>query len=60
MLEFVETAKPGTYFLDAQFGKINYVSDEVSAVISTRINAGGDYFIIEVYEEDNRSEGSRP
>lgn len=53
VIEFLKTAKPGTYFFDAQFGKINYVSDEVSAVISTRVDAGGDYFIIEVEDEQD-------
>ena len=38
----------GVYIIDTQFGKINYVSGEVSPVISTRIDANAAYYVIEM------------
>lgn len=49
--DFLKTAKPGIYYIDTQFAEINYVSDQVAANISSRIDACGDVYIIEVYEE---------
>lgn len=47
--EFLDSAPPrGVYLIDTQFGKINYVSGEVSPVISTRIDANAAYYLIEV------------
>ena len=49
--EFLRLPPPnGVYIIDTQFGKINYVSGEVSPVISTRIDANGAYYVIEVKE----------
>lgn len=42
----------GFYILDTQFGKINYVSKDISPVISTRINANGSYFVIEIMKDN--------
>lgn len=41
------------YIIDTQFGKINYVSGEISPVISTRIDANSAYYVIEIHEEEN-------
>ena len=50
---FLESPPPeGVYIIDTQFGKINYVSGEVSPVISTRIDANGAYYVIEIYEQE--------
>lgn len=53
ILEFLELPPPeGRYIIDTQFGKINYVSGEVSPVISTRVDANGAYYVIEVDEDE--------
>ena len=51
-MEFLRLPHPpnGVYIIDTQFGKINYVSGEVSPVISTRIDANSAYYVIEVEE----------
>ena len=52
--EFLSVPPPtGVYIIDCQFGKINYVSSEVSPVINTRVDACGSYWVINVDEEDN-------
>lgn len=51
IIEFLRTAKPSTYYIDTQFEKINYVSDQIAANISARIDACGDVYIIEVEDE---------
>ena len=54
--QFLESPPPeGVYIIDTQFGKINYVSGEVSLVISTRIDANGAYYVIEIYEQEKWS-----
>ena len=52
ILEFVRIALPDTYYIDTQFGEIHYVSNDISANISARIDACGDVYIIEI-DEDN-------
>ena len=44
---------PGVYYIDAQFGKLTYMKD-VSGTITTRTNAGGTVFIVEIEDEDNQ------
>ena len=47
--EFLSSPPPeGVYIIDCQFGKINYVSGDISPVITSRINADGVYYVIEV------------
>ena len=46
----------GIYMIDCQFGKINYVSGEISPVINTRVDACGSYWVIMVDEEDSALE----
>lgn len=53
IVEFLKTAKPSKYYIDTQFAKINYVSDQIAANISARIDACGDVYIIE--EEDKQT-----
>ena len=57
IMQFLETAEPSTYYFDAQWGTIHYVSNEVAANISARIDACGDVYVVEVYndEKDNSS-----
>ena len=53
IVEFLRLPPPnGVYIIDTQFGKINYVSGEVSPVISTRIDANSAYYVIEIYEQE--------
>ena len=47
-MQFIETAEPSVYYFDAQFGEIHYVSDEITANISARIDACGDVYLVEV------------
>ena len=55
ILQFLKLPPPeGVYIIDTQFGKINYVSPNVAPVISTRIDANGAYYIIEI-EDENKS-----
>ena len=51
IVEFLKTAKPSTYYIDTQFAEIHYVSDQIAANISARIDACGDVYIIEVEDE---------
>ena len=51
--EFLRTAKPSTYDIDTQFAEIHYVSDQIAANISARIDACGDVYIIEVEDEQD-------
>lgn len=51
ILEFVRTAFPDTYYIDTQFGEIHYVSNDISANISARIDACGDVYIIDIEDE---------
>lgn len=54
IIEFLRLPPPcGVYIIDTQFGKINYVSGEISPVISTRIDANSAYYVIEIHEEEN-------
>ena len=49
ILQFLDKKNElGVYIIDTQFGKINYVSNEVAPVISTRINANAAYYVIEI------------
>lgn len=49
IVDFLKVPPPtGVYIIDTQFGKINYVSGEVSPVVSTRVDANGAYYVIEV------------
>lgn len=53
-MEFLRSPdiEQGFYILDTQFGKINYVSKDISPVISTRINANNSYFVIEIMKDN--------
>lgn len=52
--EFLSVPPPiGIYIIDCQFGKINYVSGEISPVINTRVDACGSYWVIMVDEENS-------
>lgn len=56
IIEFVMSPTPvGVYIIDTQSGKINYVSSEVSPVISTRINANAAYYVIECTSDEDES-----
>lgn len=54
IVEFLRSPdiEQGFYILDTQFGKINYVSKDISPVISTRINANNSYFVIEIMKDN--------
>lgn len=51
ILEFVRTAVPDTYYIDTQFGEIHYVSNNIAANVSARIDACGDVYIIDIEDE---------
>lgn len=54
IMDFLKVPPPtGVYIIDTQFGKINYVSGEISPVISTRIDANSAYYVINVDEENS-------
>lgn len=55
IIEFLKTAKPSTYYIDTQFAEIHYVSDQIAANISARIDACGDVYIIEVEDEQENN-----
>ena len=44
-----ESPPPGKYYIDAGFGKLYYVSDEIAGTINTRTDAAGATIIVEVY-----------
>lgn len=50
ILRFVASAPPSTYYFDAQFGEAHYVSKDISASITSRIDACGDVYIVMVEE----------
>lgn len=57
IMDFLKVPPPtGVYIIDTQFGKINYVSGEISPVISTRIDANSAYYVINVDEENSALE----
>lgn len=41
------------YYIDAQYGRLAVASSEISGTITTRTDAGGAIFIVEVYDERN-------
>ena len=45
--KFLETAPPSVYYFDAQFGEIHYVSDQIAANVSARIDACGDVYVVD-------------
>lgn len=54
LAEFIHlTNEFGRYAIGTDFGKINYSSKEISFAVTTRISAGGCFFIVEIYEDDN-------
>ena len=60
LIEFLDSdPEPGEYYVDTQFGTLTYTKD-IAGTIHTRVGAGGYFYVVEVYEEDNSSEGSRP
>jgi len=38
----------GRWFVDIQFGRINFASDTIAPTITTRISASGDRYIVEL------------
>lgn len=48
LLEFMATTPPARYYIDAGFGRLYYVSSEVSGTIHTRTDASGATVIVEV------------
>lgn len=39
----------GRYYIDCQFGRVDYADDKISGTINTRIDASGATFLVEVY-----------
>ena len=60
LIEFLDSdPEPGEYYVDTQFGMLTYTKD-IAGTIHTRVGAGGYFYVVEVYEEeDNSSEGGR-
>ena len=52
IVEFLRKAEPGIWYIDTQYAEIHYASRDVTAIISTRIDAAGDVYIIELEETD--------
>lgn len=55
LTEFIVSASPQVYYVDCQFGRIGFASSELSGTITTRVNASGVTFIVEIDNEDNDS-----
>ena len=53
LTDFIKSnPKPSVYALDCQYGRIGFMSDEIHYSLNTRISAGGCFFIVEVYDDE--------